>query len=157
MHHDDIAPPPSPPHASAHTDDMAQPVPTTPQAYRDLLCDTSMRAAAFAAYVAERAMACAGLIRTGQDQAAFGSLATLSGHLQDFLSYLILAAEALPAEAQGDLHTLRDRILDAIAPMHGNLESGDLVELADAIEFDLVPALVAYEGLATAVHGALAA
>ncbi len=132
-------------------------VPDNPQEYIELLRDTSTRATAFAAFVAERAADCAGLIRSGQDQAAFGSLATLSGHLQDFLSYLILAAEALPPAAQRMVHDLRDRILDAIAPMHGCLEEGDLVELADAIELDLVPALGSYEDLATTVHGALAA
>lgn len=94
-------------------------------------------------------------IRSGNDVDAMERMAGLSSDLKDFFQYTFLM-EDLRSPAPS-LVAYRDRLsklLDSINPALDNL---DLVEVADIVEHDVLPALADYGSLHDEILAALPA
>lgn len=97
-------------------------------------------------------------LRGGQDDRALIALGDSTADLEDFLAFLVLIADMVAdQDARGGraLGEYRDRlvgILEALQPALGHV---DLVEVADALEDDLIPSLRDYRALDASVQSAL--
>lgn len=99
-------------------------------------------------------------LRRGKDSDALLTLGELTDDLEYFLKFLVLVhdyVEAVDAPASIAVRTYRERLLSVIESIEPALGDSDLVEVADALEDDLVPALAAYSKLDAAVKQALGA
>jgi hypothetical protein len=86
-------------------------------------------------------------LRSGRDTDALRALGALTEDLETFLKFLVLINDyvsAVDPRASKTVSSYRERLLGVIESIEPALADVDLVEVADAIEDDLVPALAEY-------------
>lgn len=97
-------------------------------------------------------------LRDGHDNEALAELGASTHDLEAFLAFLVLIQDCVAANdppgsiAVRDYHEHLVGILEGLQPALGH---ADLVEVADALEDDLVPSLRDYRALDTNVQTAL--
>lgn len=124
----------------------------------DLACHAAGSAAHFAVHLADRYQRIVDSLRSGSDEAALTDFDASTHDLESFLQYLILVNEyvdRVTPNVSAELLALKDRILNAVEGLEPSLGDIDLVEVADALEDDLVPSLHGYADLDPAVRDAL--
>lgn len=97
-------------------------------------------------------------LRRGNDADALMDLGASTEELHSFLEFLILTGECmrpLDPDAATALATYQDRLVETLESIQPALGHRDLVEVADALEDDLVPVLQEYRGLDDVVRDAL--
>jgi hypothetical protein len=108
--------------------------------------------------LAGRYAAIASSLRDGHDKDALAELGASTDDLEHFLAFLVLIQDAVgevdppSAVALRDYHEHIVGILEGLQPALGY---ADLVEVADALEDDLVPSLRDYRSIDTSVQSAL--
>jgi len=98
-------------------------------------------------------------LRSGRDQQALHTLAALVDELEHFVRFLVLIQDQVALVDTGTskaLNTYRHKLLRIIESIEPALADVDLVEVADALEDDLLPALHAYANIDGAVRAAVA-
>jgi hypothetical protein len=119
---------------------------------------TAETAVPFANHIATRCSAIASGLRRGDDQAALAGLADASDDLEHFLKFLVLICDytdAMDASASTEVRTYREQLMEIVESLQPSLGHIDLVEVADALEDDLVPALRDYRRVDDLVQVAL--
>ncbi len=98
-------------------------------------------------------------LRSGHDERALIALGDSTADLEDFLAFLVLIVDMVSEQDPRGGRAIRDYrerlvgILEALQPALGHV---DLVEVADALEDDLIPSLRDYRALDASVQSALA-
>lgn len=99
-------------------------------------------------------------LRDGRDRDALADLGASTDDLEHFLTFLVLIQDVVgevdppSAVAVRDYHEHIVGIIEGLQPALGY---ADLVEVADALEDDLVPSLREYRSIDTCVQSALVA
>ncbi len=112
----------------------------------------------YADALAGRYASIASSLRDGHDDLALAALGASTDDLEHFLAFLVLVQDAVEAGEPGSGVAVRDYhehivgILEGLQPALGH---ADLVEVADALEDDLVPSLREYRALDTTIQSAL--
>lgn len=99
-------------------------------------------------------------LRTGRDAEALTSLGNLADELEHFLRFLVLIhdfVESADPRASANVLDYRSRLLGVVESIEPALSEIDLVEVADALEDDLIPTLAAYRDFDDAVMHAVGA
>ncbi len=111
----------------------------------------------YAQILAQRSAKVARGLRRGQDQIALETLAGLSEDLEHFLKFLVLIVDYFPEHDASStaIKDYKSRVLTIVEELQPSLADLDLVEVADAVEDDLVPALEDYQKLDALVQRAL--
>jgi hypothetical protein len=108
--------------------------------------------------LAGRYAAIASDLRDGRDVDALQALGESTEDLEHFLAFLVLVQDAVAANDPGGSLAVRDyheHIVGILEGLQPALGYADLVEVADALEDDLVPSLREYRALDTNVQSAL--
>jgi hypothetical protein len=112
----------------------------------------------YADALAGRYASIAHALRDGHDNEALAELGASTHDLEAFLAFLVLIQDCVATNdpdssiAVRDYHEQIVGILEGLQPALGH---ADLVEVADALEDDLVPSLRDYRALDTTVQTAL--
>ena len=117
-------------------------------------------AAPFADHLATRCTSTAAEFRRGNDRQALGSVESLLEELEYFIKFTVLIADEVnTAEAAlgSTLVAYRERLVSIVESIEPALKDADLVEVADALEFDLAPEIAAYRKLDPPIQGVFAA
>lgn len=112
----------------------------------------------YAEGLAGRYTAIAHSLRDGHDAEALEALGDSTEDLEHFLAFLVLVQDAVAANDPGSSVAVRDyheHIVGILEGLQPALGYADLVEVADALEDDLVPSLREYRALDTNVQSAL--
>jgi hypothetical protein len=121
--------------------------------------DAAETALPFADHLAKRCALIAEALRQGQDDDALHDLGITTSDLQDFLTFLTLMIEIAgdlgQHTASGLIEGYRDRLVKVLETISPALEEVDLVEVADAIDDDLVPSLEEYRDVDDTIQDAL--
>lgn len=108
--------------------------------------------------LAARYAAIASSLRDGRDNEALVALGDSTDDLEHFLAFLVLIQDCVAANDPGSSVAVRDyheHIVGIIEGLQPALGYADLVEVADALEDDLVPSLRDYRALDPNVQSAL--
>lgn len=141
-----------------NTAQQASSTPTgRPDAEIEAARNAASSAAPFAHTLAERCRGIARGLRQGQDQVALETLGDLSEDLEHFLKFLILVSDYFPQDsvAKDAVYAYKTRLLAVVEGIQPALSHMDLVEVADAVQEDLVVALQDYQQLDEQVQEAL--
>ncbi len=112
----------------------------------------------YADALAGRYAAIATSLRDGRDNEALVALGDSTDDLEHFLAFLVLIQDAVAANDPGGEVAVRDyheHIVGILEGLQPALGYADLVEVADALEDDLVPSLRDYRALDTNIQSAL--
>jgi hypothetical protein len=138
---------------------MDTPTPVDPSEALRLARRTAETAVPFADQLAARCGAIAASLRRGEDHSALSALADATEDLEHFLKFLVLICDYVdPMDASASTHvrTYRQQLIEVVESLQPSLGHLDLVEVADALEDDLVPMLRDYrqvdEGVQAALH-----
>jgi len=99
-------------------------------------------------------------LRAGRDAEALTSLGSLAEELEYFLRFLVLIhdfVDAVDPQASANVRDYRTRLLGIVESIEPALSEIDLVEVADALEDDLIPTLAEYRDFDDAVMLAVGA
>jgi hypothetical protein len=119
---------------------------------------TAETAVPFADQLAARCGAIAASLRRGEDHSALSALAEATDDLEHFLKFLVLICDYLdPMDTTVSSHVRRYRqqLFEIVESLQPSLGHADLVEVADALEDDLVATLRDYRQIDDAVQSAL--
>ena len=119
---------------------------------------TAETAVPFADQLAARCSAIAASLRRGEDHSALCALAEATDDLEHFLKFLVLICDYLdPMDTTVSSHVRRYRqqLFEIVESLQPSLGHADLVEVADALEDDLVAMLRDYRQIDDAVQSAL--
>lgn len=114
----------------------------------------------YADTLAGRYATIASSLRDGHDRDALADLGESTDDLEHFLTFLVLIQDAVGEVDPPSAIALRDyheHIVGIIEGLQPALGYADLVEVADALEDDLVPSLREYRSIDTCVQSALVA
>jgi hypothetical protein len=157
-------PPPSPsavagpePTAPALTPLPAAAAADAPESGRALAVSAASVAWPFAEQIAHRCASIVHGLRAGLDEDALDALTLTTVDLEHFLTFLVLLDEWVTGEGglRGQLLAYRQRVLGVVESIQPALGEIDLVEVADALESDLIPSLRDYINLDEDVREAL--
>jgi len=111
----------------------------------------------FAEQIAHRCASIVHGLRAGLDEDALDALTLTTVDLEHFLTFLVLLDEWVTGEGglRGQLLAYRQRVLGVVESIQPALGEIDLVEVADALESDLIPSLRDYVDLDEDVREAL--
>lgn len=99
-------------------------------------------------------------LRNGRDAEALLSLSDLADDLEHFFRFLILIHEFVDAadpQASANVLDYQNRLLGVVESIEPALGDVDLVEVADALEDDLIPTLTEYRNFDQSVLLAIGA
>lgn len=99
-------------------------------------------------------------LRNGRDAEALLSLSNLADDLEHFIRFLVLIhdfVDAADPQASANVRDYRNRLLGVVESIEPALGDIDLVEVADALEDDLIPTLTEYRRFDNAVLVAIGA
>lgn len=114
----------------------------------------------FAEHLASMCTSTAAAFRSGNDREALGSVESLFEELEYFIKFTVLIADDVHTakrELGSDLAAYRERLVSIVESIEPALKGADLVEVADALEFDLAPEIAAYRELDPPIQGVFAA
>lgn len=94
-------------------------------------------------------------IRSGDDLDAMDRIAALTGDLGDFFQYTFLIEDLQATKAE--LQAYRTRLATILETINPALNDLDLVEVADIVEHDVLPALADYSPLHEQISASLCA
>ncbi|TPV95517.1 MAG: hypothetical protein B7733_09700 [Myxococcales bacterium FL481] len=120
----------------------------------------SETAAQFAELLATRYGDIANALRNGDDAPALDALGASTDEVEQFLIFLIFAADLVQRNDAEFAQTLRGyhrRLMTIFETLGPALKDMDLVEVADTLEHDVVTSLNEYRELDDGVQGALKA
>lgn len=117
--------------------------------------DATQSALPFVEWLMQRFSKVVHQIRSGNDLDAMERIAGLSSDLKDFFQYTILMQDLRSPAA--NLAAYRERLSKLLDSMNPALDNLDLVEVADIVEHDVLPALADYGPLHDEILAALPA
>lgn len=138
--------------------EMHTPTESDSHAAMEIARRTAETAVPFADQLAARCGAIAGSLRRGEDHSALSALTEATDDIEHFLKFLVLICDYLdPMDGTVSSHVRRYRqqLLEIVASLQPSLGHADFVEVADALEDDLVPMLRDYRQIDDAVQSAL--
>lgn len=109
----------------------------------------------FVEWLMQRFSKVAHQLRAGDDLDAMGKIAGLSSDLKDFFQYTFLIEDIQSATTE--LQAYRKRLSQIVETLNPALDNLDLVEVADIVEHDILPALADYGPLHDQISASLAA